>query len=99
MEQSEARRIFVGARVAAAQRLVETGRRFLDDPSDEQWFFFLSALGDISQLEASSVAAEAFAGVREDARRSRIAVVVRAVTGAYAKSRRGQLPGHTRHPS
>jgi hypothetical protein len=79
MEQSEARRIFVGARVAAAQRLAETGRQFLADPTDDHWFFFLSALGDISRLESSPIAGEALAGVPSVGRESRVARALKRV--------------------
>jgi hypothetical protein len=53
MEDSEARRIFARARIAAAERVLEKGRVFCDDPTDENWAEFVSALGDISRLEAS----------------------------------------------
>jgi hypothetical protein len=59
LEQSEARRIFAQARIAAARRSLESGEVFCDDPTDEHWFDFLGALGDVWRLEASPLAREA----------------------------------------
>jgi hypothetical protein len=59
LEQAEARRIFAQARVAAARRALESGQAFCGDPTDEHWFDFLGALGDIWRLEASPLAREA----------------------------------------
>jgi hypothetical protein len=53
MEESEARRIFARTRIAAAERVLETGRAFCDDPTEERWAEFVQVLEDVSRLEAS----------------------------------------------
>ena len=53
MEEFEARRIFARTRIAAAERVLETGRAFCDDPTEENWAEFVQVLADISRLEAS----------------------------------------------
>ena len=53
MEESEARRIFAKTRIAAAERVLEKGRAFCDDPSDATWAEFVQVLSDIARLEAS----------------------------------------------
>jgi hypothetical protein len=53
MDESEARRIFARTRIAAAERVLEKGRAFCDDPTDEKWAEFVQVLADISRLEAS----------------------------------------------
>jgi hypothetical protein len=61
VEKHKARRIFAQARVAAAQRIVETGRLYLAEGSEERWRDFQQAIDDISRLEASPLAREALA--------------------------------------
>ena len=53
MEESETRRIFARTRIAAAERVLEKGRVFCDDPTDANWAEFVKVLADISRLEAS----------------------------------------------
>ena len=58
-ETPDPRRVFAQARVAAAQRIVETGKAFCTDMSDENWFDFLDAVADIQRLESSPLARRA----------------------------------------
>jgi hypothetical protein len=69
MEKSQARRIYAQARIAAAQRVFETGNSFRDDPTDERWAAFVRALADISRLEASPLAGDVLGSGPESAAR------------------------------
>ena len=62
MDKRKARRIFAKARIASAQRIVDTGRLYCEDPTEERWREFQRAIDDIARLEASPLGREALAG-------------------------------------
>ena len=62
MEESEARRIFAKTRIAAAERVLEKGRAFCDDPTEESWAEFVKVLSDVARLEASPLGRRSLEG-------------------------------------